>query len=288
MLSKYMKAYATIMNNQKPIRSDGRPGRGIISRFHYIDAFSGPGEWIVQDKGIESYLNGSPVLAIKCDPPFDRVWFIEKDPKRTVSLERMIADEGSRDRARVLCGDANERIREVSSQINKDERGLVFLDPYGLDVEWKTIRLLAKREIFDVFINFSIMGIIRNTPKDGEQSETFRERLRRVVGDPGWVDDLYVGQPDMFGNVVRRRARIRPTMIAAKYQQQLATEFRFVSRYVIMRNSRNGPMYALLLASPKEVAFKIMNDIMERYKFPYTHEKVNNMTNDKRTRLPEN
>src|SRR3972149_3240999 len=69
MLSEDSHAYAVIMNAQK--RS--RPGRRAwVPGFYYVDTFAGPG--IAESKAdpeVIEYLEGSPLRAVDCSPPFD-------------------------------------------------------------------------------------------------------------------------------------------------------------------------------------------------------------------------
>jgi protein gp37 len=128
ILTEYLKKYATIMNNQKKVRSDGTGGRGWLRAFHYIDAFSGTGKAILrannsyESRDIGEYLDGSPVRAIKCDPPFDRLWFIERDKKRAEFLKQTVREIGALNGAAVLVGDANVQLCHVVRLLGRQER----------------------------------------------------------------------------------------------------------------------------------------------------------------------
>ena len=53
--------------------------------------------------------------------------------------------------------------------------------------------------------------------------------------------------------------------LANIYLDQMKQLFPHVSSPVIMRNSKNGPLYALFLASHNAKGVEIMNDIFNRY-----------------------
>src|SRR5437867_2897684 len=71
MVSEYSHAYAVIMAAQK---------RRWLKSFHYIDGFAGPGiAEFGDDSEVKEYLNGSPIRALECTPPFDHLWFVERN-----------------------------------------------------------------------------------------------------------------------------------------------------------------------------------------------------------------
>ncbi|GEM_PF-215701 len=262
MLTEYLQAYARIMQNQK---------RTWLRQFHYIDAFAGSG--FVRrrdedaDRDIKQYLEGSALRALRCEPPFDRLWFIERNEIRAQTLYEINEEQRAQDRVSMLVGDANNRVQQVVSRLNpRNERGLVFLDPYGLQIEWETVSALGQAGIFDVFINFSLMGIMRNLTRRSSPSQAFRQTLRKVMQDDSWVDNLYVTQSRLWDDPMMQRGEMASARLAEQYTDLLRTEFKYVSDYMIMKNSTGGAIYALIFASPNETAKNIMNDIIRKYK----------------------
>jgi three-Cys-motif partner protein len=126
----------------------------------YIDSFAGTGEQTVDrlDGGlfdgrpigqIRETLAGSARRALAVEPPFHHFIFIEDDPERCVALEQLRSENPSKD-IRVIEGDANNVLRRMIARdpwSKKDKgtvRGVVFLDPYALHVEWSTLTALAQ------------------------------------------------------------------------------------------------------------------------------------------------
>ncbi len=258
LLEKYLRAYATIMNKQK---------RTWLKAFHYIDAFAGSGRARAKDE--ERYILGSPLRALQCDPPFDCLWFIELSPKRVEWLQRLQLEFPNRC-IKIRKGDCNQILRqEVIPQITRQsqQRGLVFLDPYGLQVEWETVVALAKARTFDVFVNFPLMAVTRVLKRDEPPKGWSKELLVKVFGNDKWVESLYrpSEQLPLFGKPPVIRDIVRAEWLARIYSDQIATLFPFVSKPVIMLNSKNAPLYALFLASHNKTAVKIVNDIFGRY-----------------------
>ena len=126
LLHKYLSAYARIMNNQK---------KTWLKAYHYIDAFAASGKARAKDE--ERYIEGSPVRALQCEPPFDCYWFIERSQRRVKQLQALQPQFPDRQIV-IQQGDCNEILRDtIVPQISfaSKQRGLVFLDPYGLQVE---------------------------------------------------------------------------------------------------------------------------------------------------------
>lgn len=258
LLERYLRAYATIMNKQK---------QKWLRAYHYIDAFAGSGQPKMKDE--ERYIAGSPLRALQCQPPFDSYWFIEINPWRVKRLNELQNKFPARNIV-VRQGDCNEILRqEVVAQITRQsqQRGLVFLDPYGLQVEWATVRALSKAKAFDVFVNFQLMAVTRLLKRDKPPTGRVMELLNRVMGSNDWIQEIYRPEPQLslFGEQRVIRDVMRAEWLARLYADQVGTLFPFVSKPVIMTNSKNAPLYTLFLASHNQTAVKVMNDIFGRY-----------------------
>lgn len=218
MLSEYAHAYSTIMQAQK---------RTWLKAYYYIDGFAGPGIALYEDdQEVTGFLSGSPVRALACDPKFDHLWFVDRSRARSALLQETINRLGEGERATVRTGDSNIEIQSIVSNLGRQERALAFLDPYGLQVEWSTIRALAESGIVDVFINFSSMGIIRNLRREGGPSDDARAIFRTVLADSSWIDDLYVPQGSLFGDPVAQRGVLATAQVAEHYASDLRGVFK--------------------------------------------------------------
>jgi three-Cys-motif partner protein len=257
LLSKYMSAYSKIMRSAK---------RKWLRSYVYVDAFASIGQYV--DRDSRAYVDGSPLVALKCDPPFDRYWFVERSSIRLRRLQQRVSAAAAGPDVRFRQGDANqiladEVIRDVP--YHHYQRGLVFLDPYGLQVRWETVRRLAAAQAFDLFMNLSTMGIARLLDKRQVPTGSKRQVLDAIMGEPEWVDRLYASQLGLFGEAQATRSRIPHESIAATYIQMVQQLFQFVSDPVVMKNSKGASLYVLFLASHNRTAIKITNDIFAGY-----------------------
>lgn len=80
IVRKYAAAYSVILSRQPAIRAH-----------LYIDAFAGAGTHI--SKGTGQPVAGSPVNAMRIDPPFSELHFIDLDGTRTAELQRLAAGD---------------------------------------------------------------------------------------------------------------------------------------------------------------------------------------------------
>lgn len=258
LLYKYLQAYSTIMNRQKK----------WLKAYHYIDAFAGSGKPKAKSD-LERYIDGSPRLALQCIPKFDYYWFVELESWRTEKLDEL-KREFPISRINILQGDCNELlVNTIVPKISykNKERGLVFLDPFGLQVELKTVEALASEKTFDVFVNFPLMAITRQLKHDERPSGQIKALIDKILGNTEWIDYLYKQSPqlNLFGEPDLERNVIRAEWLARIYSEKISEFFAYVSNPVIMRNTKNSPLYALFLMSHNKTGVNIANDIFGRF-----------------------
>ena len=154
VIEKYLAAYTTALKD-KPT-----PERPFVKA--YIDAFAGTGYRTprrereeepsangtlpfpdLADAAPQELLDGSARLALKVEPRFDRYIFIERDAQRCSELEGLKAEFAGYD-IRVEQGEANAEIQKLCAKNWRSRRAVLFLDPYGMQVEWPTIEAIAK------------------------------------------------------------------------------------------------------------------------------------------------
>ncbi|MDQ2806485.1 MAG: three-Cys-motif partner protein TcmP [Chloroflexota bacterium] len=199
LLQKYLDAYAHIMGSQEWCRA-----------YHYIDAFAGSvyptlksnipatQERFPIASEQEQYILGSSKRALLTTPPFTVCWFVELESQRLSRLRELQSDFPDRD-IRIRDTDCNQVLRtEIVPLITKQsaQRAVVFLDPYGLQVEWATVQALATAGTFDIFVNLSLMGITRLLKRDSPPDPPTMELLNRMMGNTSWVAKLYERTPE--------------------------------------------------------------------------------------------
>jgi len=258
LLSKYLNAYTVIMQDQQWCRNG----------YHYIDAFAGTGRSRARDE--ERYIDGSPRIALTVQRPFRSYTFIEKSSWRVQKLQRFQEEFPDRD-IRIREGDCNRIIvTDITLHIRYERfnRGLIFLDPFGMDVEWSTIERIAETRALEIFLNFPVMALNRtvlpNDPNALTQAQI--ERMNRFWGSTDWRDDIYEEVPTLFGPVPMKIRSTTGERLGRLFKNRLEEVFPYVTEPLLMTNSKNAPLYCLMLAGHNEVGAKIVQEIFGRYK----------------------
>ncbi|MEO5711976.1 MAG: three-Cys-motif partner protein TcmP [Luteolibacter sp.] len=274
-LRKYLAAYVQIMKRQS-----------WCDAYCYLDAFAGTGyntaknTSLIEDSPAEllpditsedtqRFLDSSVRLALGIDPPFSQYVFIEKSAQKARELEKLREEFPSlADRILPLAGDANEKIQAICKDWNwKKRRAVLFLDPFGMQVSWKTIELVAKTEAIDMFLLFPAgIGVNRMLPGHGNIPESWRRRLDDILGVPEsvWYPEFFKPQErDLFGETpIQKTATI--TSIGNYFNQRLGTVFDCVAPSPLeLRNDAGTVLYLLCFAAKNKTALKIASHLLQ-------------------------
>lgn len=275
VLDKYLSAYATILKKTK------------YFKFAYIDAFAGTGyikdkskkqaknepTLIEYDEDAQEYIKGSVKIALESEPKFDSYIFIELDEKKTKELEIVIENEHLDLKKKIIIknDDANKVIQELCSRSWKKHRAVLFLDPFGMEVEWETIEAIANTEAIDLWILFPL-GISVNRMLMKERSdipEKWSADLDKIFGTHNWFNEFYKEKKEatLFGEneIVEKTANF--DKIATYYIKRLKEIFAgVVEEPMYLYNSTNNPIFLLCFASGNKKgsrpAIKIAKEII--------------------------
>lgn len=138
-------------------------------------------------------------------------------------------------------------------------RAVLFLDPYGLEVDWETIRVVAQTKAIDMWLLFPISGLNRQLAGRYESIENFKsERIDRFLGGQDWRNMYTESDPDLFGET----ETIKDTdlqKLAAFIKNRLDSEFSKTSEPIyIYRNNTNQLLFLLFfsIGNPSSKAVK--------------------------------
>jgi three-Cys-motif partner protein len=278
-LAKYLAAYRTIFTRNERARH---------FKTWYVDAFAGTGsrstadsrdqddlffEDVYKDADTEGYRDGSATIALGLQDPFDKYLFIEKSKRRVSELKATIErDHGALlPRCDFKHGDANTVLQTWCKERDwTKERAVVFLDPYGMQVEWSTVEALAATKAIDLWYLFPLgVGAARLLKRDGKIDESWQKRLDLLFGTSDWRYRFYQVQKtqDLFGDreSIERTATVQT--IQAFINERLAGCFAKVAKGLVLRNSKSSPLYSLCFAAANEkgapTALKIAQDILD-------------------------
>lgn len=255
IVEKYGAAYTTAFKGNPRLKK------------YYIDGFSGAGAHVSKRTG--ELIDGSPVRALRVQPPFDGFHFIDMNPEKTSYLQKLCEGQSN---VQIYTGDSNAYLTQEllpTIQFRNFNRALCLLDPYGLHMAWEVMRLAGQSQAVDMFLNFPVMDMNRNAiwhhpekvPQDGI------ERMTRFWGDESWRTAAYAEsrQADLFGTAIEKQPNDAIVTAFMKRLKEVAG-FSFVPDPLPMRNSTNAVVYYLFFASQKPVAQRIITDIFGRYR----------------------
>lgn len=255
-LAAYMQSYCTVLKK---------------SRFDliYIDAFAGSGRREIEaeeggdDNGLfddpqlleeeADYRHGSPLLALECEPPFDKFVFIDSNDESLKELEKQVNASGKlNDRpASFICGEANESLQRIAAGNWRSQRAVAFLDPFALHVKWDTIKAIAQTQAIDMWLLFPAMAVNRMLPRSGTVPEAWAKRLNETFGSEDWREVFYrKEQDDLFGDTSVTKTPKVFNKLSEYVTGRLRSEFAGVhDTPLILRNSSGAPIFLLCFAS---------------------------------------
>lgn len=289
ILGRYLSAYTAIFRatNEKRKAKGLKPFKTV-----YVDAFAGAGTARIrqpdapvsgpplafletvrdQDVGVQRVIAGSPRRALELANPFDIYVFVEQALDRLTMLEALKLEVEPRlgpGRVLIRPGDCNAYLTQQLLNPNRNWRvwrAVVFLDPFGMDVPWDTVRRLGETGAIEVFINFPlhmcIQRFIRKKPEEITGPEL--ERLDRYFGGRGWFTEAYAARTNMFSAEAILKREDANARLLVWYRARLAEHFGYVSAAGLITNTVGGPLYYLIHAGPNANGSKIATAVLER------------------------
>jgi three-Cys-motif partner protein len=274
-LHKYLRAY-TIALSKQPFE------------LLYIDAFAGTGYRSLRQANADGsdellfpelaepetqrFLAGSTRIALEIEPPFSTYIFIEKDPASFAELSKLREEYSSkRNEIWLVNEDANVYVQRLCRTRWAGRRAVLFLDPYGMQVGWETVEAIARTQAIDLWYLFPLgVAVNRLVRRDGVVGDSERRGLDRVFGATDWDDAFYerTTRPTLFGEESFREKVATFDSIREYLITRLGAVFAGVAKNpLLLRNSRNVPIYMLCVAAGNEkgapIALKIAQHILK-------------------------
>lgn len=274
-VSSYLTAYTTTLKN-------------MPFNLVYIDAFAGTGyrnsksedkkqeycSFDLVDEDAEALHAGSARIALETSPRFAEYYFIEQDAAKCAELEKLKPEYPDKAKdIHIVNDDANTAISRICDtwKKNRSLRGVLFLDPFGMNVSWQTIETIAKTEAIDMWYLFPLgVGVNRLLTKDGNIPDTWQRKLDNIFGDSGWRDTFYKREviTGLFEDMEVTTKTGDLKQIADYFVKRLETIFPgVVKKPLPLYNSKNNPLYLLCFACGNKkgapIALKIAGHILK-------------------------
>lgn len=276
-LQEYLDRYLVALKNQN---------------FHleYIDAFAGTGYVTKEFKvaartlfdpeetvSLKDFIDGSARIALQTNPSFSKYTFIEKHQRRYKELMKLRDEFPSlANSIEVVNDEANVYVKRICGNdwISTRRRAVMFLDPYGTQVNWETIEAIANTKAIDLWLLFPIGTVNRLLNKDGHIIESRTARLNQLFGDEHWHKAFFEEheeEPTLFGDDAKRRfVKIASfEKIAEYFVGRLKSVFADVApNPLFLRNSTNSPIFLLCFAAGNPngapIAVRIAQSILNK------------------------
>ena len=259
----YAKAYLTIMQKQHWVKT------------MYFDGFAGSG-FISSDEEKNEERKGTAlrILDIIEPCPFSLYYFVELNELHKKQLESIIQDKYFGRNAHIANADCNEKLMRMAGflRAHKEYRSLVFIDPYGMSVNWNSIEALKGLGV-DLWILVPTgIGVTRLLKNDGNISIAWLKRLEKFLGisQEEIKNHFYETKEKntLFGmETLLEKQKDTVNRAGELYKERLKTVFKYVSESFVMKNSTNSIMYHFMMATNNPTALKIANDVIKpKYK----------------------
>lgn len=274
-VSSYLSAYTSALKN-------------MPFTLIYIDAFAGTGyrNIKIEDKkgfgltdlageDAKAFHDGSAKIALLTNPRFGEYYFIEQDSVKCIELEKL--KEEFPDKAKdihIVNDDANVALKHICASMmkRKNLRAVLFLDPFGMNVSWDTIEVIARTEAIDMWYLFPLgVGVNRLLTKDGNIPESWQRKLDAIFGDTDWRESFYKKEvtAGLFEDIEVTSKTGDLKQISEYFVKRLESIFPGVIKKPLpLYNSKNNPLYLLCFACGNKkgtpIALKIAGHILKR------------------------
>lgn len=190
---------------------------------------------------------GSAIRALSVSPPFDRYLFNDVKRSNVRALEAEVANRFShlKGRVKITQFDANEMLLDICRQTNwRATRAVVFIDPFGLQIRYETLEILARTKAVDLWYLVPVFAMYRQVRGDGGVLDDGGKSVDEALGTNVWRNVVAIqerGEVDLFGEtttVSKKAVDIAWFETVAKDRLKVAFEGRVVDRALAL--GRNG------------------------------------------------
>lgn len=224
----------------------------------YLDLYAGAGYNRIS--GTNTFLKGSPMIALTVANPFDKYIFCEENEQLLGALKvraQRIAPQANVD---YIAGDCDARIGEICGAIPRASFGnkvlsLCLVDPFDFGIKFETLRRLSR-----VYIDFVVLlavGMDANR-NYGHYVEGQSTKIDEALGNTAWRD--------RWKAIGIRMRDFRP-FLASEFStsmESLGYLKQPLDRMKLVRSDdKNLPLYYLALYSRHQTAYKFWDDVLK-------------------------
>ena len=276
----YVKAYLIILNSAKKkyawqtIYFDGFAGYGKRDKTVGNDEFELFEKIFSDDSPEAKVYEGSVARILSLEDPFlfDWYYFIDSNKSYIQNLESIKKDISHirKDRIIIRHDNCNDQVIKLAKalQDNKSLAALIFLDPFGMQIDWNSIQKL-KGTKSDVWILIP-SGVAVNRLLDRKKELRCKKKLEAFFGlSIEEIEDVFYTSTEhetLFGQRETTQKIIDPiNKIIEIYTKQLNKIWKHVTNPPLeLRNRVNNPIFHFIFASNNSSGFKIASQIVAK------------------------
>lgn len=215
----------------------------------YIDAFAGTGRCRIKDGNADVVIDGSAKIALDCGG-FDQYQFIERKRRHQIELQQLLDSHENGPRGSIAKRSAEDLLPYVLLGHDWSKtRGVLFLDPFGLQCTHNMLKQIAGTKALDVFFLVSLSGLYRQAAISAAAvDEGKAARLTSFLGSDEWRT-MYKAHPqqEIWGSPPVRREPGWEQLLEFT-TKQLKALFPYVAPPNLMGNANGAPLFALYFA----------------------------------------
>ena len=229
----------------------------------YIDLFAGAGR--AKIKGSTKVVDGSPMIALGIETPFDRYIFCEENPTNIDALSKRVEEHYPGLDTHLIHGDANNSVDEILSLIPQHSPtfkvlGFCFVDPFKIDnLKFETLRRLSAKYMDFLVLIPTGMDARRNV---STYMKPENRKVDEFIGRSDWRQDWPQAEMtgENFGLFLLKQFCTSMAEIGYKYSTAEAS-------VEIRSSEKNLPLYRLAFFSKHPLAHKFWTDV-KKYSDP--------------------
>ncbi len=242
-----------------------KPFTQIVKGGYYVDGMAGPGICEVKDVPLTRFVWGSPLLALRTQPGFERCWFVELDKKTKEALEARTGAIPRRSEVRL--GDVNVLVPRIVGEVPPGRPCFCFLDPEATEVHWSTVAQVAGRaKRPEILINFPLeMAFQRLLTTREPMDAASEEKADRFFPTREWR----AVRQARLDRMLPEEAKEQYLSLYKKGLEGLGYKPDRIHSLQVKTPGQLGgkgqPVYHLIFASDSDIGSHIMNDVMKRH-----------------------
>ena len=224
----------------------------------------------LDEEELETYKGAAERVLSISQRGFDYYYFVDKDKESSLKLHELLAPFENDKTLVYRNSDANKQVEMLAQAMHNDKclTALVLLDPFGMQVDWRSIELLRGTRT-DLWILIPT-GVIVNRLLDRKCELTHIEKLSSFFGkDEEFLKEFFYKKKKvdtLFGETeIVEKVKKPIEKIAELYIDQLKTIFDYVTeKPLVLYNTRNTPIFHFACASNNATAISIASQIIKK------------------------